>query len=269
MTGARVEPASIAAPPTLSVIVITKNEASRIGACLAAVAFARERIVVDSGSTDATAEIARAAGARVEVTPDWPGFGLQKNRALALATGDWVLSIDADEFVSAALADEIRAAIASAPRDVAAFELPRLSRYCGRPMRHGGWWPDPVLRLFRRGAARFSDDAVHERVVLADPTARVMRLKTPLDHDSFRTLEEVLDKVDRYSTAGAAMLHARGRRGSLRAAIGHGLWTFVRTYLMRRGFLDGREGFMLAVSNAEGTYYRYLKLAQLDARRRA
>lgn len=254
--------------PTLSVIVITKNEADRIARCLDSVAWADQRVVVDSGSTDATVALAQARGAEVVVTPDWPGFGPQKNRALDRATGDWVLSIDADEWVTPALADEIRATIHGAPDATAAFELPRLSRYLGRPMRHGGWWPDPVLRLFRRGAARFSDDRVHERVVVADPAMRVGRLTRPLEHDSFRTLEDVLDKVDRYSTAGAAMLHARGRRGSVRAAIGHGLWAFVRTWVLRRGFLDGREGFMLAVSNAEGTYYRYLKLAQLARRDR-
>jgi glycosyltransferase involved in cell wall biosynthesis len=249
--------------PTLSVIVITKNEAARIARCLGSVAWADQRVVVDCGSTDATPALAADLGAEVVVTPDWPGFGRQKNRALDRAHGDWVLSIDADEWVTPALAAELRGAIDAAATDVVAFELPRSSRYCGRAMRHGGWWPDPVLRVFRRGRARFSDDRVHERVVVAAPGGRVVRLAQPLEHDSFRTLDEVLDKVNRYSTDSAVMLHARGRRGSLRAAIGHGLWAFVRTWIVRRGFLDGREGFMLAVSNAEGAYYRYLKLAQL------
>ncbi|SUV88617.1 transferase [Bordetella pertussis] len=150
---------------TLSVIIITKNEAANILACLESVAFADEFIVVDSGSTDNTVELARDFGARVEVTPDWPGFGPQKNRALDLATGDWVLSIDADERVTPELASEIQAAMAGATADC--YEIARLSDFCGRFIRHSGWWPDYVLRLFRRGSARFTDAAVHERVVPA------------------------------------------------------------------------------------------------------
>ncbi|WP_345251982.1 glycosyltransferase family 2 protein [Pigmentiphaga soli] len=246
----------------MSVIVITRNEAANIAECLASAAFADEWIVVDSGSADDTVALAQAHGARVVQTADWPGFGPQKQRALELATGDWVLSIDADERVTPELAAEIRAALADPAAD--AYEMPRLSSYCGRFMRHGGWWPDRVLRLFRRGRARFSDHAVHERVI-ADGAVR--RLRQPLIHYSYRDLESVLDKVNRYSTAGAQTLAARGRRGGLGAAIGHGLWAFLRTYLLRRGFLDGRHGFMLAVSNAEVTYYRYVKRMLMDEAR--
>jgi glycosyltransferase involved in cell wall biosynthesis len=246
----------------ISVVVITRNEEASIGRCLRSVDWADEIVVLDSGSTDRTVEIAAGLKARTSVTTDWPGFGRQKNRALGLATGDWVLSLDADESVTPELRDEILAAVA-ADRGIAAYEIPRLSSYCGRFMRHGGWWPDHVVRLFRRGSARFSDDLVHERLIV---DGRIGRLRNHLVHYAFENLEEVLDKVNRYSTSGAQMARARGRRGSLSSAVLRGLWAFVRTYFLKAGFLDGRQGFMLAVSNAEGTYYRYLKLMLLERR---
>jgi glycosyltransferase involved in cell wall biosynthesis len=239
----------------LSVIVITMNEEAAIARCLDSVRWADEVVVVDSGSSDRTVEICRGFGAKVEVMADWPGFGPQKNRALAKASGDWVLSIDADEWVAPELRDEIRAVILR-PDAEPAYALPRLSSFCGRYMRHSGWWPDRVVRLFRRGAARFSDHLVHEQL---EVNGTVGCLRQALMHESFTSFEEVIEKMDRYSSAGARMMVEGGRDGSLSSAISHGLWTFVRTYLLRLGFLDGREGLMLAVSNAEGTYYRYLK----------
>lgn len=142
-----------------------------------------------------------------------------------------------------------------------AYRMPRLSSYCGHWMHHSGWWPDYITRLFRRQAARFNENLVHEALLVE---GAVGTLNTPLLHYSFKDFDEVLDKVNAYSSAGARMLHARGKKTSLRQAIGHGLWAFIRTYFLRRGFLDGRAGFMLAVSNAEGTYYRYIKLMQLS-----
>jgi glycosyltransferase involved in cell wall biosynthesis len=233
--------------------VITRNEEANIGPCLDALAFCDERIVVDAGSADRTVALAREKGARVE-THEWRGFGAQKNFALSLAQGDWVLSIDADERVSATLAGEIRRVIAEGRTD--GFEIPRLSSFVGREMRHSGWFPDYVLRLFRRGKARFSDDLVHERVVCDGP---VGRLAEPLAHHSVTRLEQAISRVDRYSTAGAEMLVASGRRVSFAHGITHGIWSFFRAYVLRLGFLDGREGFLLAVANAEGTYYRYMK----------
>jgi glycosyltransferase involved in cell wall biosynthesis len=245
----------------LSVIVITKNEAANIGACLDSVAFADERIVVDDHSEDGTADIAGRSGARV-VARRFDGFGPQKNHALSLAEGDWVLALDADERVSPSLRQAIESAIAQPASD--GYEIPRLSSFCGRPMRHSGWYPDYVLRLFRRGRARFTDDLVHERVVC---DGAVARLKEPLLHAPVVRLEDALSRMDRYSTAGAAMLVAQGRRVGFASGITHGLWTFLRVYFLQAGFLDGREGFLLAVANAEGTYYRYMK-AWLARRRR-
>ncbi len=248
---------------TLTVVVITRNEARVIARCLESVAWADHIVVLDSASTDGTPDIARKLRAQVTTSPDWPGFGPQKNRALEMATGDWVLSLDADEWVTPELRKEIEVAMRE-PGNNAAFRLPRLSSYCGRFMRHSGWWPDYVTRLFRRRAARFSPDLVHERLIVDGTTGT---LQASLMHEAIVDLEDALHKMNAYSTAGAVMQSERGKTGSLTSAVLHGAWTFVRTYLLRRGFLDGREGFMLAVSNAEGAYYRYLKLALLGKKR--
>jgi glycosyltransferase involved in cell wall biosynthesis len=239
--------------PQLSAIVITRNEAANIGDCLDSVAFCDERIVVDCGSSDGTVEIAKAKGARVEIH-EWRGFGPQKNFALSLATGTWVLSIDADERATPNLAAAIRAALADTSAD--GWELPRRSSFCGRELRHSGWSPDYVLRLFRRGKAKFDDALVHERVICDGP---VKRLDQPLLHYPVLKLEDALSRMDRYSTASATALVASGRNVSFLAGIGHGLYSFLRAYVLRLGFLDGAEGFLLAVANAEGSYYRYMK----------
>lgn len=240
--------------PRLSAIIIAKDEARNIAECLDSVAFCDERIVVVDGcGGDDTAAIAQGKGARVAASP-FTGFGAQKNFALSQATGDWVLSIDADERVTPALAAEIRAAIATPQVD--AYAMSRLSSFCGRAMRHSGWWPDHVLRLFRRGGARFSDDIVHERLVCDGATARISE---PLLHFPVRKLEDTLSRMDRYSTAGAQMLVKSGRRVWFVSGPLHGAWTFLRTYILQLGFLDGREGFLLAIANAQGSYYRYMK----------
>ena len=246
----------------LSVIIISKNEALNIRECIESVKWADEIIVVDSGSTDDTVAICR------EFTPhvyshDWPGFGIQKNRALDYATQEWVLSLDADERVTPELRAEIEAAMHDGKEQ--GYEIPRLSSFCGRFMHHSGWFPDYVLRLFRRGSARFSDNLVHEKLISSGKTGRMKNL---LLHYAFVDLEEVLHKTNQYSTAGAQMQFQRGRKASLTGAVLRGLWSFVRSYVLRLGFLDGREGFILAVSNAEGTYYRYVKLMMLNRKSR-
>ena len=246
---------------TLSVIVIAKDEEASIARTLESVAFADEVVVVDSGSTDRTVAIARELGAKVTMTADWPGFGPQKNRALDLAHGDWVLSLDADEWLTAESAEEIRRVVSANDAEVVAYRMPRRSSFCGRFLRHSGWWPDYVLRLFRRGRARFSDDMVHERVI-AD--GKIETLSLPIMHETFVDLEDLVDKMNRYSTHGARQLQREGKSSSLVEAIARALWAFFRTYVLRAGFLDGREGFMLAWATAEGTYYRYAKLMRLQ-----
>ncbi len=249
--------------PLLSVIVITKNESARIEACLASVAFADEWIVVDSASSDDTAERARQAGAQVFSFADWPGFGAQKQRALDRASGPWVLAIDADERVTPELATSIQRVVAAGEGGPVAWELSRLSSFGGRWIHHGDWYPDRVLRLFRRDRARFSADPVHERV-MAD--GLVGRLEGELLHDTVPTLDDALAKMNRYSSESAAERAARGQRGGVAAAIGHAAWAFVRGYVFKRGFLDGAAGLAVAVYVAEGTFWRYLKIAEYARR---
>lgn len=242
---------------SISVVVITKNEEANIERCLASVSWADELVVLDSGSTDRTVELAKRYTPHVYVEA-WHGFGAQKNLALSRATGAWVLSLDADEWVSEALREVLRSA--AHEHTHVAFRMPRSSTFCGRAMRHSGWWPDYVTRFFRRGKAQFSNDLVHERLIVQGTTGT---LAAPLMHESYRDLGQVIEKMNLYSSLAARDLHAQGRRASLATALVKGLWAFVRTYLLRAGFLDGREGLLVAVATAESTYYRYLKLAYL------
>lgn len=246
------------AAPRLSVAVITKNEADRIERCLRSVDFADEIVIVDSGSGDGTVVIAAGLGADTIVTPDWPGFGVQKNRALARCRGEWVLSIDADEEVSAQLRDSILAVVdehASGDHatGAAGYWIDRRSRFCGQVMHYGLWRGDRVLRLFRRNAGRFSDDLVHERVLVDGEVGRLTGL---LHHDSVDSMRDARDKAVQYARLGAIQLRAKGRGGRV-AAWTHGGWTFVRGYLIKLGLLDGRNGLALAWYSALGTYLRY------------
>ena len=242
---------------SLSVIVITRNEAHNLDDCLLSVKdWVDEIIVVDSHSTDETVAIAQRHGAKVFQPQGWPGFGPQKNRALDQASCDWVLSLDADERVTDALAAEIRHVLASG-KSGAAYEIPRLSWYCGKFIHHAGWRPDRVLRLFPRLNARFSDDLVHERVLTTLP---LQQLRHDLLHYSYLDFSQVLAKVDAYSSASAKQAMARGKRATVGSAVGHGVWAFFRTYILRAGFLDGGHGLALAISNAETSYYKYLKI---------
>ena len=245
----------LSVPGGLSVAIIACNEAHRIARCLKSVSFADQIVVLDSGSTDDTVAIARGLGADVEVTPDWPGFGPQKNRALARCRYRWVLSIDADEQVSDALAAEILRVLREAPAEatVAGYWLRRSSRYCGQVIRHGLWGNDRVLRLFERQRGRFTDARVHESLV-CDGETRV--LEGILVHDSVDSPEDARSKARRYAFLGAEALRARGRGGSLQGGV-HAGWSFVRGYLLRAGFLDGRFGLTLARLNAAGTFWKY------------
>jgi glycosyltransferase involved in cell wall biosynthesis len=247
----------------LSVIIITKNEAENIQACLDSVKFANEWIIVDSGSTDETVAIARAAGATIIETRDWPGFGPQKNRALEAATGEWILSLDADERIPDALRDEIQAAMED--NNHIAYALPRLSSYCGHFIHHSGWYPDYIVRLFRRHSAHFSDDLVHESVHIQQGV--IGKLKTAMIHYSYPDDETYLRKLQQYSSLGAKQAYAAGKRGGLGTAILHAMSSFLRSYIFRRGFLDGKAGLMVAISSAESTYHKYFKLMLLTEKK--
>ncbi|HEV2135128.1 MAG TPA: glycosyltransferase family 2 protein [Terracidiphilus sp.] len=246
-------------PNSLSVVLITLNEAADLPRTLTSVRWAQEIVVVDSGSSDDTVAIARKAGARVFQEP-WKGFGAQKNSAIARATGDWILSLDADEEVSPELAAEAKVLLAGDP-PFSAYRIPRLNHFLGRPMRHGGYWPDPKLRLFRRGAARFGDRAVHESMQAAGP---IGTLKNPLLHHCYATLEDYVEHMNRYSTASAQMLVAAGRAPrSLPALAWTGLInpaaTFLYNYFFRLGFLDGREGLLQHLNHSVYIHWKYCK----------
>jgi glycosyltransferase involved in cell wall biosynthesis len=236
--------------PTLSVILITRNEEANLRDCLASLGgLAQQVVIVDTASTDGTIAIAQEFGATIAQPADWPGFGPQKNRALDLATGDWVLSLDADERLTPALQAEI-AGVLEKPGNATCFAIPRLSWYCGRFIRHSGWNPDYVDRLFQRGTARFSDDLVHERLI---PSGSVVKLKNHMLHYSFMNYSQVLQKIDRYSSASAEQAFAKGKQSSPLAAIGHGAWSFFRTYFIRLGFFGWAP--RLRLSHLECTRY--------------
>jgi len=241
----------------LSVIIITKDEAENIRACLETVKWADEIIVVDSGSVDATVEICRELGAQVH-QHDWPGFGMQKNRALSYATHEWVFSIDADERVSVELKEQLINAMKKVSED--GFYVPRLSQFCGRFIRHSGWYPDYVLRLFKRTRGRFSDDMVHERVILEGVAGR---LTSPLLHYSYLNEADVRRKTEQYAKAGALQMMKKGKTATFADAPLRAGWAFIRTYFLRLGFLDGIAGFNVAKMNFRTTYLKYKILKKL------
>mgnify|MGYP006273604727 CR=1 FL=1 len=246
--------------PKLSVTIITRNEADDIAEALASVAWADERLVIDSGSTDATVAIATAAGARVLVR-DWPGYGAQKNVAAMEATHDWVLSIDADERVPPALAAEIQRAVA-AP-DACAYRLPRVTWHLGRWIRGTDWFPDLQTRLYDRRHARWTETRVHESVTVQGP---VGHLQTPLEHYAYRTISEHLDTIDRYTTLAAQQMAEAGRRGRLWQIAVHPPLAFLRNYLLRGGWRLGTAGFIVSAMNAWYVGLKYAKLWERQLR---
>ncbi len=244
--------------PTIGVAIITKNAAAHLEQCLHAIQWVDQIVVVDSGSHDATLDIASRFQAKIIQTPDWPGFGIQKNRALLALDTDWILALDADEIVSLELAQSIKAALATPQSEV--YRIKRRSAFCGHWVKFSGWNNDWVARLFKRGCAHYSDDLVHEKLLHPQSAAE---LSGVLLHYSYDDFETVLAKINAYSSAGAAQRFAKGKQASLGTAILRGLWAFLRTYLLKRGFLDGRTGFLIALMNAETTFYRFIKLEQL------
>ena len=247
---------------TLSVAIITKNEEANLPRTLESVRWATEIVVVDSGSTDGTVEIAWNFGAKL-ISEEWHGFGKQKNLAIELCTSEWVLSLDADEEVSEALAQELTQLLEETP-EVDAYFVPRRNLFLGRWIRHGGYYPDPKIRLFRRGAAWFEERAVHETVQYAGPTRT---LHGDLIHRAYPTLESYLEHMNRYSTLGAEQVAAKSKTSLGWPAF---LWnvllnpgtTFFYNYVLRLGFLDGREGLLLHLYHSAYVSWKYAKAWQ-------
>jgi glycosyltransferase involved in cell wall biosynthesis len=247
-------------PPRLSACVITFNEEERIAGCIESLTWCDELLVVDSHSTDATRVIAEQLGARV-IERDWPGFGPQKEFAIRAATHDWVLCLDADERVSPALREEIVAVRASGFTGAVGYEFPRLSWYLGAWVRHGVWYPNRCLRLFDRRHGRWGGSEPHMHV---DLDARPVRLRHPLQHYPYRTLSEHLAKIDGYTTVIARERFATGRRANVLDLLLRPPAAFIQSYVLKRGFLDGWRGLLVAALHAHYVRMKYAKLLLLD-----
>lgn len=242
----------------ISASIITKNEEVNIAECLELLSWVDEIVVLDSGSSDRTVEIARHYTDKVFVE-EWRGQGAQKNRALELAKGPWIISIDADERVPPELAGEMREAIIS-PR-LNAYAVRRKNIYRGRWIRHGGWWPDWVTRLFKKGEAYFNDRVIHDSLQVQGAMGR---LSHPLIHYSFRSAEDFLTRAHWYAIHQATEMYNEGKEASLWTAISHAAFSLGQAYFLRWGFLDGAPGTLIAVSNAVGVFYRYMMLRELS-----
>jgi glycosyltransferase involved in cell wall biosynthesis len=241
---------------TLSVITLTLNEARNLYDCLVSVQWADELIVVDSGSTDGTVEIARAFTQNI-FTIDWEGYGAARNFALAKAHGDWILWLDADERVTPGLAGEIRSLLAAPPAGVTGYSIARRAYFLGRWIKHSGWYPARVVRLFRRGSGHFSETRVHERLHV---DGNVVHAVHDLLHFTDPDLFHYLSKFNRYTTLAAGDMEAAGRRFRLVDVVLRPAFQFVKMYLLRQGFRDGLEGFLLAVLSSAYVFTKYAKL---------
>lgn len=244
---------------TISAILITRDERSNIAECLECLGFCDEIVVVDSGSADGTREIAEGMGAKVYVETDWQGYGVQKQRALDRATGQWVLSVDADERIPEKLREEILAVVADG--SMTGYRINRLTWFLGRPLRRGGWYPDAVLRLARREKARFKPALVHE-VMLAE--GAIGALDEPMVHFSYRSVDDVLAKMRRYARASAEARRREGAKGGLASALARAHFAFVKAYILQLGMLDGRRGLVAALARSQETFWRYLAASWED-----
>lgn len=242
----------------LSVVMIVRDDAAMLRGCLESVTWADEIVIVDAGSGDDTVAVARQFTDRVYVEADWQGFGVQRQRAQSFATGDWIFAIDADERVTPELRRSIENVIAADDRSVVG-SVSRLPYFHGRAIRHGGWYPDRVVRLYPRERTGYGDAVLHESVVVP-PDMRVLRLEGDLLHYSFRDLQHYLVKSTKYAMIWAGARERRGRRASLGRAMGHGVATFVKIYVLRAGFLDGRMGLLVALLAAHSTFVKWAEL---------
>ena len=240
--------------PKISIAVIAKNEADRIGRLLKSAEFAEEVIVVDSGSTDGTQDVCKKLGARV-VFNKWPGYAAQKQFAMEHTTSEWILNLDADEEISDSLAEEIQHVINDAGLDISAFSMPRLSRYLGRWIKHGGWYPDRKVRLVRRGKGMWKGGGLHEQLVV---NGKIERLSGPILHYVYRTISDQVATINRFSDIYVA---ERGLACGwfVPAGVVHALGKFIECYVWKLGFLDGIPGLVIAMNSA---WYIFLKHAK-------
>lgn len=243
---------------TISICLVTKNEEHNIVDCLNSVAWANEIIVIDSQSTDNTVELCKRFTDKVLISP-WLGCGPQKKQVFSMATSDWVLMLDADERVTPQLAREIQNVLKHSEYN--GYEIPFKSYFCGKQMRFGDWMNEHHLRLFKRSEGEIIPRLVHFGIKV---NGKIGFLKGDIVHYSFPNLSTVINKMNNYSTDGAIHLHQQGKTTSFISAVGHGTFAFLRGFIFKLGFLDGTRGFMLAMGNAQGSYYKYLKLLELQ-----
>ena len=248
----------------LSVAIITKNEENNIRSCLQSVSFAGQIVIVDSGSSDATLAIANEFGCDI-YQEKWMGFGRQKQMAIDRCRQPWVLVLDADERIPPETSEIMQQIVTSPNPKAAGFFFPRKNYFQGRWIRHAGWWPDPVLRLFRRKAGRMTDAAVHEAVEVQGQTEH---LSVFIEHYTDSRLEKILQKIDKYSTLGAQEAFLAGKISSPQGAFFRAAFTFFQDYFLRLGILDGRQGLTLAVTDSINKFFKYAKLSEMARARR-
>ncbi|MCP4747089.1 MAG: glycosyltransferase family 2 protein [Desulfobacteraceae bacterium] len=245
----------------ISATIITKDEEANIADCINSLSWANEVVVLDSGSKDNTVSIARQYTDKVFVE-QWRGQGRQKNRAAELAKGPWIVSIDADERVSPELAREILKHIKE--DNHAAMAMRRKNFYKGQWIRHCGWWPDWVIRVFRKGESHFSTDVIHDSLQVK---ANIIKLTHPLIHYSFHSPEDFLNRAYWYAYHQSREMYRKGEKATVWTAVSHAVFNFLQTFFLRFGFMDGAAGLLVAVSNFVGVFYRYMMLRDLNNRK--
>ena len=247
----------------ISVYIIAFNEAEKISDCINSVLWADEIIVADSNSKDDTAKIAKRLGAKVVQIP-FNGYGDLRNQALSHCTKDWIFSLDADERCTKDVRDEIVSKISSNSYDI--YKIPRKNYFMGKWIKYSGWYPNyRQPQLFRKGKMSYDLNPVHEGFI-NHSEKDIGVIQNALWQLPFKNTEEVLHKANRYSTLGVEKLEASGIKGSVLKGFSHGLWSFIKHYFIKLGFLDGSAGFVIAFGNFEGTFYRYVKLTEAQAR---
>ena len=249
--------------PSLSVAIITKNEADNLPGCLRSAAFAEQIVVVDSGSMDDTVKIASDFGCDVFVEPWRGGFGAQKQFALDQCRHPWVFVLDADERIPPETASKIKQIISNTDIRAAGFSFPRKNFFQGRWIKHAGWWPDRIVRLFRKDMGRMTTATVHEAIEINGP---IEALDVPIEHFTESRLSNILLKIDQYSTLGAEEAFKEGKTASIWSAAVRAKLAFFQNYFLRLGFLDGSQGFTLAVTDAINKFFKYAKLSDLNRR---
>ena len=245
----------------ISVYIIAFNEVDKIRDCINSILWADEIIVADSNSTDGTIEIANELGAKVVQIP-FKGYGDLRNQAIKHCSYDWIFSLDSDERCTIAVRDEIIQLIENSELDI--YRVPRKNFFMGKWIKHSGWYPNyRQPQLFRNGKMSYNNDPVHEGFI-NHSNKEIGSIKNIIWQFPFKNTEEVMHKANRYSTLGVSKLQEKGINGSVLKAFTHGLWSFIKHYIFKLGFLDGGAGFVIAFGNFEGTFYRYIKLTELQ-----